>query len=648
MSRQSSYLLFFWLASTILVRGSLQTILKRSCPSCSQDCPEALTVQLPWDTRRGANLQSDEQSLPVNSLRNSFHSTQEELIKNAARDRNLLSDQYPPAFGNHRSFLRREPASEDLSFTDHLNTFPKYMNKRTSYSQNKPTSGYPRVLPARQISDIAKNTLFTNLRNKVPVSLQNRRSEVPIFYAIGEKTPASKLPVSYRVDRNVERPLWNNLRGASNILLQKFYPRDASTFRYRREDEEKNAMKESTSRSQNSLQPPVIYNPTKFNLAEAKRDNYNISPKDLNIQPPIKDILLRNWDIIKDTIESSRRAQQKSNLAKTDFSSEVYPDEKEDETVVSKIDNDQIKYNPYALLPDVRISNPSKNEESFDWKMIASKNSQGSTEIERSEANENNWPPMYPTTEKNIGHLEDEIDEKSEHLVDEDEFYRQLFENENKKSDAITIEQDYDPYIIYNMNNWNRITDKDLSDMSDFSSSDLQGLQEARKLYPEEDNSELLRDDEDVILEDKTYPSTIIRPSVINANNAYNTPKHTFSVNTLNNANYPVKSLGMREASENKDNILYANFAGNKNDGVYEDKTMMQNNMRVEDSISLKNNLNSEKYSVIDTQSAKSNAQDETFTRFDPDLLDDVENPPTESIKSLAKSSEEFSTSRQQ
>lgn len=586
------------------------------------------------NTRERANLQSNEQRSPVNSLRNSFYSTQEE-IKNAVRDRNILSDQYPLFFGNHKSFLQQEPTSKDLSF-DHLNTFPRYMNKRTSYSPNKPTSGHPRVLPTRPISDITKN-----LRNKFSEPSQNQRSEVPIFYAIGEKTPSNKVPVSYRIDRNVE-PLWNNLRDTSNILLQKFYPRDASTFRHRREDEEKYAMRESTRPSYDSFQRPVIYKPTKFNPPEIKRDNF--LSKDLNIQPPAEDILLRNWDIIKDTIEYSKRPQQKSNLAKTDFS-EMYSDEKEDETIVSRIDNDQINYNPYARFSDVRTSNPSKNEESFDWKMIARKNSQESTE--RSETNENNWPPMYPMIGKNVRHFEDERDEKSEHLMDEGEFYRQLFENENK-TDTIAIEQDYDPYIVYNTNNWNRITDKDLSDMSDFSSLDSQRLQEARKIYTEENNSELLRDDEDVIVKDEAHVNRIIRPSVINANNAYNIPKHTFPVNTLNNAKYPVKSLGMQEASETKSTILYPNFAGKKNDDVYEDKTMMQNNMRVEDSIFSKNNLNVEQYSVTDTQNMKSNARDETLTRLDPDLLDDVENPPTESIESLVESSEEFFTSRQQ
>ena len=50
MSRQISCRYLFYLSvSVILACGSFRRIPKEaSCPSCSLDCPEALTVQLPW------------------------------------------------------------------------------------------------------------------------------------------------------------------------------------------------------------------------------------------------------------------------------------------------------------------------------------------------------------------------------------------------------------------------------------------------------------------------------------------------------------------------------------------------------------------------------------------------------------------------
>lgn len=605
--------------SAILVCGSSRRIPRRaSCPSCSQDCPEALTVQLPWHPGQKSNLQPRVlRDFPVNSLQNSIHSglIQKGIPQDITRDDNILPSKSSASFGNYKSFSPQGSTSGNLFFKNFLNKFPNLLDRREMFSRNKSLNRYPlaRVPPSKQ--NFKSENIFKNARNKYFSSslgddnFQNNIKD--------KEDPTSKMLVVYHADKDAE-PLDSRDASSSNIILpQRFVPKVENTFQSRQDlvprifDAKRNALVKSPSfvNQQHSL----TYPRKEFNSA----DSYVHPLGDVNIWKPIKnDEFFDNWDDIKDSSQSSNLKQLKQ--AENKFL-EMYPS-KEQKIIT---ENEQIN-NSYMFPQNLDIQQLMDNRELFDdWDYASYKDSQESAKINRLQETGNNWLQVFPTMRKNIEHFENERGKHKE-FAEQENMNQEYFEDEAVQDTIETQQNRYNPYALQqNTNIWETIQDEELFDNLDFIRKNSQKMDQL-EMHPEENNDKYFQNvgNKDIILEKESKTQTIYnndRAPVINGYNDYTVPRN---LNILNDAKYPIDSSEIQKITEATNNILRANPMEERHERFFVDD-INQNDAHIQD--------------LINTQTL----------RLDPDLLDDVDFPlePTESTST--ESLTEFSTPKQ-
>ncbi|GAB1864250.1 Cytoplasmic phosphatidylinositol transfer protein 1 [Camponotus japonicus] len=648
MSRQifHRYLLFYLSVSAILVCGLSRRVPRgASCPSCSQDCPEALTVQLPWYPEQESNLQPRVlQDSPVNSLQNSFHSS---LIKGGISqdityDNNILSSQNSASLGNYKSFSPQEPASENLLFKNSLNKYPKFIDRREIFSQDKSATRYPlaRVLPLRQI--FKPENIFRNPRNKYSSSSLEDRSFANNIK--DKKEPTNKMFI-HRADRDTESLNSNNASSSNVIWPQKFSPKTENTFRFRPDpafrifDRKRNTIRKSlnpVNQQHNLTYPRKRYNSVDFVLPELKRDSYVHPLKDI-WKPTKNDEFSDNWDNKIEYLSQSSNLEQLKQ-AENNFL-EMYPAKEQE---ITTEDNSKQINKSYVFPQNLDTWKLTDNKESFDnWDYIAYKDSQESAKINQLQEAENNWLQMFPM-EKNIKHFENKKD-KDKEFAEQENMNEEYFEDEIVQDALEEIEQRrYNPYAFPQNMNWKTTQDKELFDNLDYTHKNLQQTDQL-KIYSEENNDKFFQNkgNENIILETQADDDQINPALMLSTHNAYILPQY------LNNAKYPVDSLEMQKIPEAKNNILHVNSMEESDESFFVNEDIIQNNAPIQDLLLSKHIFDMDKYSSrIINKENKDNTQ--VLTRLDPDLLDDIEDLPLEptestSIESLA----EFSTSEQ-
>lgn len=553
-------------------------------------------------------------------------------------DNNILSSQNSASLGNYKRFSPQESASENLLFKNLPNKFPKFVDRREISSQDKSATRYPlaRVLPLRQI--FKPENVFRNPRNKYFISsLEDKSFENNIK---DKKDPTNKMFV-YRADRDTAS--LDSKNTSSNVWPQKFNPKIENTFRFRPDsisrifDGKRNAIRTSLSpvnQQYNLMYPRKRYNSIDFVPPELKRDSYVHPFKDINIWKPTKnDELSDNWDKIKYPSQSLNLEQQTEN----NFL-EMYPAKKQE---ITEDNSEQINMS-YVLPQNLDTWKLTDNEESFDdWDYTAYKDSQESAKINRLQEAGNNWLQMFPAMEKNIKHFENDKDKE---FAEQENMNQEYFEDDIVQ-DALEIEQrKYNPYAFPQNMNWKTMQDKGLFDNLDFTHKKLQQTDQLNKIYSEENNDKFFQNkgNENIILE--TQANDQINPAPVTSTyNDYILPQY---LNILNDAKYPVNSLETQKIPEAKNNILHVNPTEERDERFFVDEDI-QNNTPIQDLFLSKDMFDMDEYSsrIIDKEN-KDNIQ--VLTRFDPDLLDDIENLPLEPTESTSiESLVEFSTSKQ-
>ncbi|XP_011640703.1 uncharacterized protein LOC105429433 [Pogonomyrmex barbatus] len=589
MPRQIShrYLLFCLFVSAILTCGSSRRIPRgASCPSCSQDCPEALTVQLPWTPYQKSNLQPGIlQDVSINSLRNSPYSRlRGGISQDIIFDNDISSSQNLMSF---RRIPQEESVNRNLFYRNFLNNYPRSLDRREIFSQDKPAKEYPRVVPSRQVFGRSENFFLRDPRNKYSESSLEDYNVIK-DYKKDEENSMSKIPVIYRADRNIESSRENSRDSSfsSNVQLERFFPKFESNYRSRREDildEERNTIKSSNPVNQQyDLTHPRVreYNHIRFGPSEIKRDPY---VKDTDVSTSMKNHeFFDNWDIANDSSPSSNLGQLRNNILHSAEKQEVIPEEI----------NKQIDFN--SEFPR-NLNMWDRRDELFKSLM-----------------------------KSNIEPFENEED--NDYLMDEEEYL------EDKTEKDIKTEQDSYPRV-FPQNILRGIQDEELLDSLNVMREHPQKFQETKelRLHSEEDDNEYFQD-EDVIISDKTFTNVeSARAPVINAYNAYILPRY---LNILNDKKQLVMYEKNKKLSEAR-NDLYTNSVKEMDQEFFEDEDIVQDNIRIPDLTLSKDIFNVDEYSkpITNMQNYVRN-KNEALTELDPDLLDDIEDPPVETTKS--------------
>nr|XP_012219516.1 PREDICTED: uncharacterized protein LOC105670540 [Linepithema humile] len=628
------YLLVYLCVSAILACGLSRRIPRRaSCPSCSQDCPEALTVQLPWYPRQESVLQS---SIPrdFSTSQNSLHSRlMQERMSQDVGNNNMLLNENAMSFGNYRSLPQQASTSENFIFK-----FPEYVDRRTT-SQNDFAYEYPPVYvsPPKQFFDRSENLFLRNPRDQnSEFSLENSGN----FQGYTEnEDPANKMLVVYRADRNTE-PSGENLKDASSssyILPKRSFPKIENTFQLRRQDldKEKSMIEETTSPANQEYDFTYLgkeYYPTNF---DEIKPNYIVPQK---IRKPTKnEKLFDNWDT-----NGSLRSSNLRQLMQPEDNFFRNPVDKQ-ETIITEENNDYFNQNPYVSPQELNIWKPSEKEEFFNNFNFARKNSQEMkpAEMKRLQKAENNW--LYPAM--NTRYFDGENDEEyfeNEENMNQDYFYDDI------EKDTI-MKDNYNPYTVFpDMNIWGPVPDEEFSKDLDFTHGNLQDVQKEEQLemYPNKNNNHFQNEEKENTNIDKAHANAdqIIHPRKINP---YITNLFSRYFGILNNLRYPAESLKTQELSKPKSNI-HVNSNENRNKRLFKDEPIT--NDAPKDPVTPTNILYIRKYKspAVDTQNVKTNIQNETSTKFDPDLLDDIEDLPAEPTEPTSTDSPiELSTPQQ-
>lgn len=525
---------------------------------------------------------------------------QGEISQDIARDDNIPMSPNLMSFRNYRRFPQQEPANRNLIFQNYLNNFPKSLDRREVFPQAKPVKEYPRVVPSRQVFDRSENLFFRNPRNKYSES----SSEDYKRTKNENEDPMSKL-VAYRADRDT-KPSWKNSRDTSfsNIIQsERPLPKVEDNYRSRREDifdKERNVSKKSSNSVSQFAYPRERYNPIEFNPSELKHDPY---VKDTDIPKSTKNFF-DNWNIAKDSPQSSNLGQLGQNLL------EVHSAKNQE--IIAKDDNEQINSNFYhSKFPqDLNIWESKKDAKLFDSPMRT------------------NTIPFENEEEDMKEYFEDE----TEHFMNEENM-KEYFEDEAEQDTIETKRENYNPDVLP-PNIWRGIEDEKLDDL-DFMRENSQEFQNMEQLglYSEGNNNEYFQDEQnkDVIFQDKAHGNAeAARAPVINAYNAYILPRY---LNIVNDKKYPVKSE-MQELSEAK-NSIRANKGKEIDQRFFEDEAVIEDT-RIRDFILPKNMFDIEEFSspITDTRNNVRN-KNEVLTELDPDLLDDIEDPPIATTESI-------------
>ncbi|XP_011875451.1 PREDICTED: uncharacterized protein LOC105566222 [Vollenhovia emeryi] len=604
MSRQLSrcYLLFYLSASAILACGSPRRIPRgASCPSCSQDCPEALTVQLPWNPRQESNLRD----FSINPLQNSPNSRliQQEFSQDIARDDNIPLSRNSMS-GNYRRFL--QPTRENFFFRNYPNNSPKSFGRQEIFSEDKPTREYP-LIPSNQIFDRSENLFFRNPRNKFSESLtEDERTK---DYKKIEEDPMSKVLVVYRADRDTN-PSWKNSRDTSDVTQpDRSLPKVENTYSLRQKDipdEERNAIRKSFN-SAGQLRYPQERYPIELNLSEVKRTPYT---KDTDTLRSTKEVF-DNWDVAKDSSQSSNLKLRNNFL-------EVHPAKKSE--IIARNDNEQINFNSYnSKVPQgSNIWNTRKDE--------------GLLEDSLTKTN------TRPFENEDDDAMKEYYDDETEHFMGEKDIMEYFDEDETEQDPIETERDNYNPHVP-SEDIWKGTENKELFDDLHFVREDSQEI--GQPGYSEENNKYFQAEqDEDVIFKDKKYTDAKpARAPVINAYNAYILPRY---LNVINDKEHSAKSE-TQELSEAK-NSVRANPIKEMDRRFFEDEAI-ENNKRIQDFIFSDDIINAEEYSpsVVDKRNNVKNKNEDPI-ELDPDLLSDIEDPPVATTESTPmQSSVEFS-----
>ncbi|XP_072751958.1 uncharacterized protein [Anoplolepis gracilipes] len=634
--------LLLYSVSAILVCGSSRRIPRSaSCPSCSQDCPEALTVQLPWYPDKESNPQPRVlRDFPVNSPRNSLHSNliQGKISQDIIYDNNnILPSENSASLGNYKSSSLEEPASGNF-FKNLVNKFPKFLD-REIFSQNKSASTYPlaRVLPSKQI--FRSENVFRNPGTKYSSSLlEDRNFENNIK---DKRESTDKISVVYRADRDT-KPLDSRDTTSSNVILpQRLIPKIENTFRLLRNpiprifDEKRNAIRKSPNfinQQYNLTYPGRGYNSADFVLPEIKRDPYVHPLGDINIWQPTKnDDFYDNWDDIKDSSQSLNLEQLKQ--AENNFL-EMYPAKKQE---IVKDNNKQINKS-YSLPQNLDTWELTDNEEAFDDRDFAAyKNSQKSAKINRLQEARNNWLEVFPTMKKNIKYLENKKGMDKE-ITEQENMNQEYFEDEIVQDAEKTEQSKFNPYAFsQNMNNWETIQNKELFDNLDFTRK-YSSKTDQLEMYSEENKDKFFQNkgNENIILESKTQASDD-RINRASDNNSYILPRY---LNILNNAKYPADSSEIQKIPEVKADILLANPMKERNERFFMNEGIIQNNAPIQDLSLPKDSFYMDENNIRD--------KTQILTRLDSDLFDDIEDLPLEPTESTSiEFFDEYSTPKQ-
>ncbi|EFN85657.1 uncharacterized protein LOC105182130 [Harpegnathos saltator] len=663
MSRRTfhRYLSYYLTATAILVCESSQKTPRRaSCPSCGQDCPEALAS--PWYPRQELDLQVGIlQDFSVTPLQNSpyFRLAQREISQNTAHD-DVLSGQNPMFPRRHRSFSQQGSAKDGyprvgrlpiMQFVDKTeqqnsflgnfpNKFSEFLGKQTTLSLDKPANSYPvvtRVSPPKQDFHELEQTssFFGSLRDKYSMSSSEI---VEDCNTENEQGPAREFNVVYRANR---KPSWGNSRHISpnEIVPRKFFPifRQASILDGNDDDdddgddEQRNAIERPSNsiggQYNNLASPRDIYHSAGVGVSRDHCEPYVLSP-DSSVETSAKNgEVLGDCDLMKDSSETSSLRQSKSIHNRNYFFRPYSMEEEEIATI--KDDNEQMNY-LYNSLQDSYIWRSTKDERVSpnSWNLATGSNLQNLIEINRGKGAESNWPQVYSATEGDIGYFDVEEDKD-----------REYSENEAEK-DTIEIETSVcKPYALpLDMHIWRTTHTHDkngeLPDKRDlmYRLEDLQGIQKTgqSRVYSVEENSNKYSQGENKFkIQDETRIGTdrIIRAPVIDVTPC--TFPQSF-LNILNSSKYPTESTVTMDLSEMKNNISRVNSTERRHERFSEDGE------RNRDQIFVKDMYDAEKYKSLALdrgQDAKDNTQNETLTELDPDLIDEAENPPVEPTK---------------
>ncbi|XP_032686821.1 uncharacterized protein LOC116851484 [Odontomachus brunneus] len=629
------YLVCYLTTTAILICGSSQWTPRRTfCPSCSQDCPEALTS--PWYPRRESDLQGKIlQDFSITPFHNSpsFHLTQREISQNIASD-DVLSNENPKLPRRYRSFSQQQPASEYLhasrlpstqfvdkseqqnSFLGNFpNKFAEFSDKQMTLSLDKPVNNYPHVFPSRQLfsEPQQENSFFRIPRDKYSISLLENVEDYT-----EKEDPTRKFNIVYM------KPSWKNSRHISSneIVPRKFLPifhQQSILDKHKNEEEERSAIVKSPnsiSRQYNLAFPQNRYHSVRFGVPKVRREPYVLS-QDLDMQKPTKN---GNLDFMKNSLETSSLKQLKSSPSNF---FETYSVE-EDEMTTTKHDNEQINY-PYTLSQDsYDVRKPIKDETTLpdNWDSATGNNLQNFVETNQLKETENNWSQVYPAIEKDVKYFGDEEDKDKEYL-----------EDEIGKDTTQTETSTYNPYaLLSNMNIWRTTEDKKLPNKQKFMTSrGLQGIQKTRQseIYPVEENKYFQDENKYPIQDEIGRISTgrIIRAPVIHVT-PYIFPQSL--LNILSASKYP--EFSVIDLPETKNNIVRANPTEKKHERLLKsDKMIILDDEHNQDQIFIKDTYDARKYNsfTLDRRSdTKDNMQNEALTEFDPDLIDEVENPP--------------------
>lgn len=523
---------------------------------------------------------------------------QEGISQDVARD-DISLDQNSVSFGNYRRFPQQQPTRENFFFKNYLYNSPKFLDRKEIFSRDKPAREYPLVVPSRQnIFDRSENLFFRNPRNKYSESLSEDYKRTQNNKKV-EEDPTSKVLVVYRADRDT-KPLWKNSRDV--IQSERILPEIENIYHFRQEDildEERNAVKKSSNFANQFRYPQERYNPIRFDPSQIEHTPY---VQDTDISQSTKESF-DNWDAAKDSSQSSNLGQFRNNLL------EVHPAKKSE--IIAKKDSERISSNSYnsKFHRGLNVWESKKDGESFDSLMRIN---------------------TRPFENEDDEDMKEYFEDETKHFMNGEDI-NEYFENDETEQDTLKTERNnYNSHVVP-QNIWEDYENEEPLDDLDFMRENSQETGQSR-LYSEE-NNKYLQDEqnENVLLQDKAYiNSEVARTPVINAYTAYILPRY---LNIVNDKKYPTKSE-TQELSEAKNNIPM-NPIKEMNQRFFEDETVIENNKNIQDLILSKDIFDIEKYNSpsSDEQNNVRN-KNEAVTDLDPDLLDDIEDPPVGTTES--------------
>ncbi|XP_071627705.1 uncharacterized protein [Temnothorax longispinosus] len=616
MSRQIFRRYLFYLSvSAILTCGSSRRIPRgASCPSCSLDCPEALTAQLPWNSCQ----ESNPRDFSINPLRNSPYSrlVREGISQNKARDYNIPLSQNLMFFGNDRRFPRQEelPTSKHFLFKNYLNNSPKSLHTQEIFSQDKPAREYPLVVPSRQVFDRSENLFFRNPGNKYSESLSEDYEGTKDYKEI-EEDPASKgqviLPPRPVFDRS-ENLFFRNPGNKYSESLSEIMKERKTTKRLKKILRTKD---KSCEQSNRSIKP--VFDRSENLFFKYPRDKYLESlSEDYEKTKDYKEIEEDPASKVQVILPPRPVFDRSENLFFRNPGnkySESLSEDYEGTKDYKKIEEDSTK---------VQAMHRGDRDIKSSWK-----NSKDTSNAIQSEIFLPRVQPMRtnprPLEKENDEDMKEYFEDETEQFMNKEDM-KEYFEDETEQDTIETERDNYNPRVLP-QNIWKGIEDEELLANLNFMRENSQETGQSG-LYSKE-NSKYFQDEqnEDVIFQDKAYTNTeAARAPVINAYNAYILPRY---LNIVNDKKNPAKSE-TQELSKAK-NSIRVNPTKEMDRRFFEDEAVIEKNPRIQDLIFPKNILDVEEYnSPIANERNNVSNKNEAVTELDPDLLDDIEDPP--------------------